>query len=138
MEENKMSEDFLDMHKEAEELVTSLKKLNEEVKNYKSSKEQLQDINSKLSGFIEETMKLTEKSAKIIENTANFSPIKIDNRIEEINKRLDKFEELINKMADRIDRNEISYINQMRLMTKSLENNSEIIKNKKFSIFGNK
>jgi hypothetical protein len=138
MEGNKLSEDFLDMHKEAEELVLSLKKLNDEVRRYKSSKEQLQDLNNKLSGFIDVTMKLTEKSAKIIENTANLTPTKIDNKIEEINKRLDKFEELINKTIVRIDRNEISIINQLRLMTKSIENNSEVIKNKKFSLFGRK
>ena len=51
----------------------------------------------KLSVFIEETMKLTEKSAKVIENTANLTPTKIDNKVEDIRKRLDKFEELINK-----------------------------------------
>jgi hypothetical protein len=126
------------MHKEAEELVTSLKKLNAEVRSYKSSKEQLEDLNDKLSGFIEETMKLTEKSAKVIENTANLTPTKIDNKIEDISKRLDKFEELINKTIDRVDRNEISIITQLRLLTKSIEENSDIIKNKKFSLFGNK
>jgi ABC-type transporter Mla subunit MlaD len=138
MEENEMSEDFLDMHKEAEELVSSLKKLNAEVRSYKSSKEQLEDLNNKLSGFIEETMKLTEKSAKVIENTANLTPTKIDNKVEDIRKRLDKFEELINKTIDRIDRNEISIITQLRLLTKSIEENSDVIKNKKFSLFGNK
>jgi len=136
MEGNKLSEDFLDMQKEAEELVLSLKKLNDEIRRYKSSKEQLQDLNDKLSGFIEETMKLTEKSAKIIENTANLTPSKIDNKVEEISKRLDRFEELIKKMIDRIDRNEISISTQIRLMTKAIENNSEVLKNKKFSLFG--
>ena len=90
-----MANDFLDMNKEAKELVTSLKKLNDEVQGYKTSKEQLSDLNKTLSGFINETKKHTEQSAKVIENTSKLTPSKINKKVDEINKRIDAFDKII-------------------------------------------
>ena len=55
-----------------------------------------------------------------------------------MSKRIGKFEGLINKTVDRVERTETSLSNQMKLLTKAVEDNSEAIKNKKFSIFGKK
>jgi ribosome-binding ATPase YchF (GTP1/OBG family) len=115
-----MSEEFLDIHKEAKELVFGLKKLNQEVQNYKTSKEQLQDFTQTLAKFIEETKKLTEKSAKIIENTSDLTPEKIEKKVDELKKRIDKIDD------------------QMILLIKVVESNTEAIKNKKFTLFGGK
>ena len=93
--------------------------------------------------------KLSEKSAKTIENTANLTP-SINAKVDEISKRIDKFEEIINKINDRAERTEKSTTNQLTLMTKAIEANSkeltsmtkaieansEEIQNKKFSLFG--
>ena len=76
-------------------IVTSLKKLKDEVKGYKTSKEQLSDLTKTLSGFINETKKLTEQSAKVIENTSKLTPSKIDKKVDEINKRIDAFDKII-------------------------------------------
>lgn len=133
-----MTNDFLDMNKEAKELVSSLKKLNEEVKAHKNSKEQLSDLTRTLSEFINETKKLTEQSSKVIENTAKLTPSKIDKKVDEMSKRIDIFEILVNKMVDRVERSESSLSNQIKLLITAVESNREAIKNKKFGLFGKK
>ncbi len=92
-----MTNEFLDMNQEAMQLVESLKKLNSEVKEYKTSKEQLHDLNKTLSGFINETKKLTEQSSKIIENMSKLEPSKIDSKIRTLYEKMDSFEEIIEK-----------------------------------------
>ena len=131
-----MVNDFLDMDKEAKELVFSLKKLNDEVKGYKNSKEQLSDLTKTLSGFIDETKRLTKLSSKVIENTAKLTPSKIDEKVDEISKRIDTFEDLVNKTIERVERTESSLSNQIGLLIQAVELNREAINNKKFSIFG--
>jgi len=122
---NKMDNEFLDMNKEAKELVNGLEKLHSEISGYKTSKQQLEDLNKTLSGFIEQTKVLSEKSAKVIEHTSKLTPSKMDSKVDEIHRRIDTLEENIANMSKSIEK-----------MTKSVDKNSEEIKTVKRPIFG--
>ena len=152
-----MEDDFLHMNKEAKELVSQLERLKQEVSAYQNSKDQLMDLTEVISGFVEETKILTERSSKVIENTANLTPTKIDNKVDEISNRVDQLEILINnavesmqsaestlthqvnssidKMVESVQRMESSISNQLQLLIQAVEGNSIAIKEKKFTLF---
>ena len=152
-----MEDDFLHMNKEAKELVSQLERLKQEVSAYQNSKDQLMDLTEVISGFVEETKILTERSSKVIENTANLTPTKIDNKVDEISNRVDQLEILINnavesmqsaestlthqvnssidKMVESVHRMESSISNQLQLLIQAVEGNSIAIKEKKCTLF---
>ena len=152
-----MEDDFLRMNNEAKELVSQLERLKQEVSAYQNSKDQLMDLAEVISGFVEETKILTERSSKVIENTANLTPTKIDNKVDEISNRVDQLEILINnavesmqssestlthqlnssidKMVENVQRVESSISNQLQLLIQAVEGNSIAIKEKKCTLF---
>jgi len=116
-----MDNEFLDTHKEAEKLVKNLKKLNDEIKGYKSSKIELNKLNETLSGFIQETSILSEKTSKIIENTSKLTPFKNGTKINEIYDRLCKLELDFKLFEERIEETENSINGQMSLISNKVE-----------------
>jgi uncharacterized protein (DUF3084 family) len=80
-------EEINKIEQRAQELLTNLDKLHQEVGSYQAAKNELQKASGQLLTLVESTKKLSEESHKIIESINRIGSGKIFERLENIEKR---------------------------------------------------
>lgn len=80
-------EEILQVEEDAKNLVKNLKSLYEEVGSYKQAKEELNETNSNLLSFIDDTKKLSLESHKIIDTINKIGSGKIFEELNSLKKK---------------------------------------------------
>jgi len=99
----KISEDLSRLEQNAQELVTKLRVLNEEIGSYKQAKDSLEVTNQRLESLIETTKNLSQESASIITKFNEISGASFIERTENTNKRIGDLKNALNTNQQRTE-----------------------------------
>jgi predicted nuclease with TOPRIM domain len=93
-------EEMSKLEKDANELVNNIKSLDVAVRSYKTAKESLEDIKSKLENFIDSTNELSHKSHQVINKLIDIGSAELENQLNSILKQIQDDSAKINKRLD--------------------------------------